>query len=249
VKGEETIDELAGYRLRIVQPKSGYRFSLDPLLLCDFAAIRPGERAIDLGCGGAVIPLILARQAENAIITGVEFQRPMAELARRNVVLNGLDDRISIVDADIMELKQQLPASSFDLVVSNPPFRGRGTGRISPRTGRDLARHESTATLADFLAIAKYLVAPTGHICFIHHPSRLTELLNASAALKLTPQRLRMAHGKQSGAATMFLIELAKGRRGELHVAPPLFVRDEDGNYSGEVARIFGIRRITPSPS
>lgn len=239
MKGEETVDELRKYRLRIAQPRDGYRFSLDPLLLCDFAAIRTGERAIDLGSGCGIIPLILARQAEDVTVWGVEFQEQMAELARRNVSLNSHGDRISILDADITSLKGVFPVSSFDLVVSNPPYRRAGTGRVSPRAGRDKARHESTAGLADFLAAAKYLIKPGGRICFIYHPSRLVELFAEAALLKLVPLRLRMVHGNDRSGAGMFLVEMAKGRSGELVIEPPLFVYSGDGAYGAEIQRII----------
>ena len=101
----------------------------------------------------------------------------MAELAERNVALNGMNERVQIRHADILEVKKLFPPSSFDLVVANPPYRKKGSGRISPKPGRDLARHESTASLSDFLAAAKNLVKLTGRICFIYHPSRLAEFL------------------------------------------------------------------------
>jgi tRNA1Val (adenine37-N6)-methyltransferase len=239
-RSEETIDELQAYSLRIVQPRHGYRFSLDPLLLCDFAGIREGERVIDLGTGCGVIPLILARKVRDTLVTGVEMQEAMAELAARNVALNGMSDMVSILLEDVTSLKSRFPASTFDLVVSNPPFRKRGTGRISPKPGRDNARHESTAALADFLATSKYLVKPSGRICFIYHPSRLVEFLAEAAALKLAPVRLRMVHGNTAAEARMFLAELVKGRKGELKVMPPLIVYGDDGAYTTEMERIFG---------
>jgi tRNA1Val (adenine37-N6)-methyltransferase len=236
----ETIDELQAYGLKIIQPGHGYRFSLDPLLLCDFAGIGEAEEAVDLGTGCGVIPLIFARKAGNATMSGIEMQEEMAVLASRNVQLNGLSDRISIVSADVADIKKHFPPSSFDLVVSNPPYRKRGTGRISPKQGRDAARHESTASLADFLAAAKYLVRLSGRICFIYHPSRIAEFLAEAAALKLAPLQLRMVHGSPDAEARMFLIEMVKGRKGDLKILPPLFVYDADGEYTTEMKRIFG---------
>jgi tRNA1Val (adenine37-N6)-methyltransferase len=236
----ETIDELQAYGLKIIQPRQGYRFSLDPLLLCDFAGIGKAEEAVDLGAGCGVIPLIFARNSCEATMTGIELQKEMAVLADRNVQLNGLADRISIVSADVANIKKHFPSSSFDLVVSNPPYRKRGTGRISPKPGRDDARHESTASLADFLAAAKYLVRLSGRICFIYHPSRIAEFLAEAATLKLAPLRIRMVHGNRDAEARMFLIEMVKGRKGELKILPPLFVYDEVGEYTGEMKRIFG---------
>jgi len=240
VKGEETIDELRKHGLRIIQPRHGYRFSLDPLLLCDFAAIRGGEEGIDLGAGCGVIPLILARSATGTRLTGVECQEAMAELAGRNVELNGLSDRVVIRHADVLQVKDLFQPSSFDLVVANPPYRKRGSGRISPKQGRDTARHESTAEIADFLAAAKYLVKPTGRICFIFHPSRVTEFLTNAAGLKLAVTGLRMVHGSSASEARMFLVEMVKGRKADTRILPPLFVYDADGEYSEEMDGIFG---------
>ncbi len=205
----ETIDELRGYNLRIVQPRDGYRFSLDPLLLCNFAGIRDGERVIDLGTGSGIIPMVLARQCPDATIVGVELLEHMAELAQRNVRLNGLTDRVEIIGTDILSLRERFPVSSFELVVANPPYRRSGSGRISPKAGRDVARHETTATLADFLYAAKYLVGSAGRICFIYHVSRLPELFAEALFLKLAPTRLRMVHGSAPAAARMVLVALA----------------------------------------
>lgn len=240
VKNEETIDALKKFDLRIIQPRDGYRFSLDPLLLCDFADISDEEAAMDLGAGCGIIPLILARTAPGCRLAGVESQAEMAELAGRNITLNGLADRVEIRHADILEAKKFYSPSSFDLVVANPPYRKPGTGRISPKKGRDLARHESTASLAEFLATAKNLVTLNGRICFIYHPSRLAEFLAEAGALKLSPMRLRLVHGTPSAEARMFLIEMVKGKKCEMKILPPLFVHDEQGGYTREVERIFG---------
>ena len=238
----ETIDEMRGYDLRVIQPAQGYRFSLDPLLLCDFAGVGEGGEVIDLGTGTGIIPLLMARQCGSSKIVGVEMQEEMAALAGRNVVLNGLADRVEIICCDILSLRKRFPASSFDLVVANPPYRKQGTGRISPKSGRDRARHETTATLADFLEVAKYLVSPTGTISFIYHPVRLVEFCSVAAALKLALLRMRTVHGNSGAAARMALLELAKGSKGDLEVLPPLFVYGEDGEYSEEVKRVLSGR-------
>jgi tRNA1Val (adenine37-N6)-methyltransferase len=240
MRDEETIDELRSRGLRLFQPRSGYRFSVDPLLLCDFAGVRAAEKVIDLGTGSGVIPLLLARQFNNARFVGVELQEEMAALAARNVTLNGLTDRIEIVADDVMSLQKRFPVSSFDRVLANPPFRKPGSGRVSPRPGRDLARHESSAGLTDFLAAAKYLVRPGGGICFIYHVSRLPELLAEALGMKLAPVRLRMVHGDVRSGARMVLLELTKGRRCELEVLPPLLVCGGEGKYSEEMQLILG---------
>jgi tRNA1Val (adenine37-N6)-methyltransferase len=239
INDSETLDALTGYDLRIIQPRHGYRFSVDPLLLADFARVRAGERAVDLGTGCGVVALLLARIQESCTVTGVEFQPEMAGIATRNILLNGLPERVEIVSDDVISLKARFPVDSFDLVVSNPPYRRPGTGKVSPRAGRDDSRHETSATLADFLAAAKYLVKPSGRICFIYHTCRLAELMAQAAQQKLGVLRLRMVHGNSTAPARMFLVELVKGRVGELRVEPPLMVRGEDGGYSSEKLKIF----------
>ncbi|QSV46130.1 tRNA1(Val) (adenine(37)-N6)-methyltransferase [Geobacter benzoatilyticus] len=241
MKSGETVDELKKYGLRIIQERHGYRFSLDPLLLCAFAAPAVGARVADLGTGSAIIPLVLARQHGQATFVGVEFQDAMADLAERNVLLNDLGDRIDILREDVLGLRKCFPVSSFDLVLSNPPYRKRGTGKVSPKIGRDDARHESTATLTDFLATAKYLVKPAGRICFIYHPARLPELFAEAHRQKLAPMRLRLVHGTAEAEARMVMVEFAKGRRADLAVLPPLVVRGAGLDYTPEVAEILGI--------
>jgi len=236
---DETVDELRAHGLRIIQPLNGYRFSLDPLLLCDFAGACPGGRVLDLGTGCGVIPLILAVMSPGASLVGVEVQETMAALAVRNVALNGFQERIGVVCDDVLNVRRRFSVSSFDLVTANPPYRKPGSGRISPKAGRDLARHESSAALADFLAAAKYLVKPSGGICIISHPSRLAECIHCSVELKLSLLRLRLVHGRSDAPATMFLAHFAKGRKGDTSLLAPLFIHNEQGGYSDEAVRII----------
>lgn len=232
---------MARYGVRLIQKAAGYRFSLDPLLVSRFAGEGvKGKSVIDLGCGCGIIPLLMTLHYGAGNAVGVDIQPAMAGLAARNVRLNEAEDRISIVEADILALRESFRVSTFDIVVSNPPYRKSGSGRISPKAGRDIARHESTAGLADFLATAKYLVRQGGRICFIHHPSRLAEFMVAADGLKLAPVRLRMVHGSTGAEARMFLAELTKGRKADLRVEPPLFVYGGDGGYTAEAEEILG---------
>ncbi len=237
---QTSLDSLRKHVVSIRQPEKGYRFSLDALLLADFARLPSQAVVADLGTGCGVIPLVLARRNPTARFVGFESNPEMAALACENVSGNGLEGQVEIVSDDILNIRPRFPVSSFDAVISNPPFRSACTGKTSPLAGRDTARHESTAGLSVFLAAAKYLVKPGGRICFIQHPSRLAEFVVCAQHLKLALLRLRMVHGTREGKATMFLAELAKGSRGGLTVEPPLILRDEGGEYSNEVAEMIG---------
>jgi len=231
-----TQDDLKPFGLQLFQPRQGYRYSLDALLLARFCGeLKPGGRIIDLGAGCGIIALVLARINPAASVVAVENNPEMVALVERNIRHNDLAGRVSVHGEDVINLRKSYPVSTFDLVVSNPPFRTAGSGRISPLAGRDAARHETTAGLADFIAAAKYLVKPTGRICFIQLPSRLPEFMALAAQMKLSVLRVRMIHSDAESPATMFMAELAKGRRGAPVVEPPLFVRDMNGGYTDEV--------------
>lgn len=233
-----TLDELARFDLQLFQPRHGYRYSLDPLLLARFCReVKAGGNIVDLGAGCGIIALVLARINPSATVVAVENNPEMAELLNRNIQHNDLAKRASVLTEDVINLRKALPDSSFDLVVSNPPFRTPTSGKVSPKSGRDAARHETTAGLADFLSAAKFLVKPSGRICFIHLPSRLTEFMALATEMKLSVLRLRMIHNNASSPASMFMVELAKGRRTAPIVETPLFVRDMNGEYTAEVWR------------
>ena len=240
-QSDVTRDELKRFGLTLLQPKQGYRFSLDPLLLCDFANASQEASIVDLGTGSGVLALVLAKMALNANIIAFEQNDAAASLAQQNVNLNGLAERVTVLHEDVLQVRCHLPVSSCDLVVSNPPYRKQGRGRLNPHPGKLAARHETTAGLADFLAAAKYLVKPiTGRICLIYHPDRFVELMVESVAQKLAVTRLRMVHGLPDASAKVFLVELSKGRRNaDLQIMPPLIVRSDTENYTDEVSRIL----------
>ena len=233
-----TQDDLKLFDLQLFQPRHGYRYSLDALLLARFCAlVKPSGRIADLGAGCGIISLVLARVNPEASVVAIEKNHDMAELIERNINHNGLAHRVSLQSADVIDLRGKHPDSTFDLVVSNPPYRKPQSGRISPLAGRDAARHETTAGLADFLAAAKYLVKPSGRICFIQLPSRLAEFMALAVQMKLSVLRLRMIHNNAGSPATMFMAELAKGRRSAPVIESPLLVRDMQGEYTDEVWR------------
>jgi len=146
---DETLETFFNGRLRVIQKKRGYRFSIDTLLISQFIRIRNNERVIDLGTGCGILPLILSRTTKAGSFVGVEIQKGLVQCARKNVMLNHLDSLILILHQDFKKLDRIFPADSFDVVISNPPYRKSLSGRLNPSMEKAIARHELKGTLED----------------------------------------------------------------------------------------------------
>jgi tRNA1Val (adenine37-N6)-methyltransferase len=224
----------------ILQARDGYRYSLDPLLLCAFATVPANARVADLGTGSGVMPLLLARQGKGREFVGIELQPELAARATASVRLNGLEARVRIVCADLRALPAEL-AGGFDVVLTNPPYRRAASGRMAPGAERAAARFELAGGLADFLGAAALLLRPGGRCGVIHLAERLAELLEELRACRLEPKRLRLVHSRVGKAAKLVLVEGRKDARPGLTVAAPLIVYGEgtERDYGGEMREIF----------
>ncbi len=236
---DETIDEFTNLDLRIIQGRNGYRISLDPLLLCAFARVKEKDSVVDLGTGAGVIPLLLARRTDGGRLVGVEIQADLADRARRNVALNGLEGRIEILHHDLRAVREILPAQGFQVVLANPPFRQPGNGRLSPAGERAAARHELAGNLEDFLKAAGFLLGDGGRFFVVFLAERLADLLEGMRLQGLEPKRLRTVHGRVDDPARMVLVEGRKRGRPGLKIEPPFFIY-EGGGYGAEVRSIYG---------
>lgn len=219
------------------QPEDGYRYSLDPFLLVDFAALPADGRIADLGTGVGIIPLLLAeRGAGEAGIVGIERQPRLAALARANVTERGLARRIEIVHGDLRDVKRHFAAQQFDAVFANPPFRVAGSGRLAPHDERAAARHELHGSLLDFVEVGRYLLKNGGRLFMVHLPERLAELLALLREKRLEPKRLTMVHHRVDAPGRLVLVEGRRAARPGLTVTPPLLVADWEARR-GEGAR------------
>ena len=238
-EAEETLDSLFGGRLRILQKKSGYRFSIDALLLAHFAGPHPKDRIIDLGTGCGILPLIIAFRKKTGQIVGVEIQPSLADLARRNATLNRLSTRIKILEKDLRDLEGKNLRGIFDLVLSNPPYRRVGAGRVNPCPEKALARHEFKATLQDVLRAAQYLLKEKGRLVIIYPASRAAELIQEMRQFNLEPKRLQFVHSRPKEEARLMMVEGFKEGRAQVRVLPPLILYDSAGNYTPEAQELF----------
>lgn len=236
---EELTDLLPG-DLKIIQARTGYRFSVDPVLLCRFAGHGPVSTVIDLGSGSGIIPLLLARQDRAARIVALERQPGMVDRARRSVALNGLSARIEIIEADVRHLPESLGAQTFDVVLTNPPYRSIGSGRVSADDERASARHEVAGNYADFIRAATFLLKNGGRFYIIYLAERLAGLLAEMRCLRLEPKRLRMVHARQGQEAKLVLVEGRKNGKPGLKVESPLIIYKGKGrDYTDEVLSMY----------
>lgn len=199
----------------MIQKIDGPRFSVDAILLARFCTVKKGDLVADLGTGTGIIPLLLASNTKAEQIVGVEIQEELADLARRNVVLNGLEDRISILQGDLRILSETYPAEQFNLVVSNPPYILLGTGQINPNLLKAISRHEIKCTLEDILEASFYLLRNRGRFALVHRPERMVDIISGCRQHRLEPKRLQFLHPGDGGEASLVLLEAVKnGRQG-----------------------------------
>jgi tRNA1Val (adenine37-N6)-methyltransferase len=234
----ETLDSIKG--LKLIQRRDGYRVNMDALLLADFIKLGVGDRILDLGTGSGIIALILGQRDSVKEIIGLEIQPGLSELARRNISLNNLDNKIKVIEGDLRKISSLFKSGEFDGVCSNPPYRRIGSGRINPREEKAIARHEVLSALSDILFACKYSVRPGGKVFLVYLAERLTHLLYEMRSYELEPKRLRLIYPDTQSSASLLLVEAIRDGQPGLEVLPPLFVREETGQYTPEAAQILG---------
>lgn len=244
IASDETLDALGATGLRIIQPRRGFRFTLDPLLLAAKVQLKPGERVVDLGTGTGIIPLLLAQRYPESEVVGIERQSEYVAQARRSVTLNRLEQRISIIQEDLRHCRERNLCQAFDVVVTNPPYRRPGTGRLAPDVSRAAARHEIHGTLDDFLESAGFFLKSGGRFYTIFLAERLPELLALMRSRRIEPKHLRCVQSRSDENAGLVLVEGRRNGRPGLVIAPPLILY-EGTEYSREVLRITGHERGT----
>ena len=234
-----TTDAFFDGRLRIKQAASGYRFSLDAVLLAWHARPRADERILDLGTGCGIIPLILTYRNPSITAFGVEIQQELAELAISNVGANRMQGRITVLRQDMRDLKPDMIGGPVDLVVCNPPFRKPDSGRVNPDSQRAIARHELKASLADVLQAVRRMLRTAGRFVTIYTAERTVELFCQMRAAGVEPKFMRLIHSRLDTEAKLILVDGVKGARSGIRLGPPLIVYDTNGEYSKEVQEMF----------
>ncbi len=212
------------FGLSISQPREGYRFSVDSLLLAGFCRLKAGDRVLELGAGCGVVSLVLACRYPDVTVKAVEIQEELARLAEKNVRRNRLSDRIEILRQDFNSPRAFIAAQEFDHVVSNPPYRKPGCGRRCSHGMDALARHEILTDIRKVVKTTRYALRSGGRFSVVFPAERLAELFSVMVSERLEPKRLRMIHPAPDSSARMALVEACRDGGAELRILPPLFL-------------------------
>ncbi len=244
----ERLDDLQNGGLRILQKREGFRFGMDAVLLAHFTRLRPGDRVADMGTGTGILPLLMSTMEPTARFFAFEWQPELADMAKRSVRLNGLEERICIFGEDYRNAACRLGAACMDAVVCNPPYGKQGCANPSESASQRLSRHETECTLAETAQACAAVLKNRGRLWIVFPAERLLELADALRQSRLEPKRLRMVCVQANKAPYLALVEAVKSARPTLHWLPALIVRREDGTVTDEISTMYagGQTQTTP---
>lgn len=237
----ETIIDLLQKNMKIIQRADHFSFSIDSLLISEFATItRTTKNIVDLGTGNGVIPLFLSKKTK-AHITGIEIQKISSELAKRNIELNNLADQISIINDDMKNWRNYFKKGSVDLVVTNPPFfKFFGEEKqLNDLDQLSLARHEISINLDSLIETASNLLKDKGYFTMVHRVDRLIDIIETMKKYSIEPKKIQFCYTKIEKEGKILLIEGVKNGNPNLRVLPPLIAHDDNGEYSKVILEMF----------
>ena len=236
----DRLDDLQCDGLKLIQRPAVFRFGTDSVLLADFARPRKKDRAVDLGCGTGAIALLMAAHRPGLTVDAVEIQPEIADMARRSVALNGMEDKVRVLNADMRDAWRTLGAGAYTLAVCNPPYGKVGAALESANEARRVARHEGDLAPEDIARAAAMLLQNGGRFCVIYPAPRAFEMMRAMHENRLAPKRIRTVHGVAGRAPKFVLMDAVRGGGEGLHWLEPLVLRNPDGSFTGEWHRIYG---------
>ncbi|MCI8570426.1 MAG: tRNA1(Val) (adenine(37)-N6)-methyltransferase [Lachnospiraceae bacterium] len=240
LKENERIDDLQRNHYKIIQDSDRFCFGMDAVLLSGFARAKEGDRVLDLGTGTGIIPILMEAKTCAAHLSGLEIQPDSADMARRSVKLNGLEEKIEIVTGDIKEAVSLFGPASFDVVTCNPPYMTEHHGLTNPGVPKAIARHELLCTLEDVISQAGRLLKPGGNLYMVHRPFRLADIFVLLRQYKIEPKRMKLVYPFVDKEPNMVLIEANRGGRPRMTVEKPLIVYKEPGVYTDEIYEVYG---------
>lgn len=244
LKSNERIDDLQFKDLKIIQNSQGFCFGIDAILLSDFAKdMKKSELVVDLCTGTGVIPILLAGKTEAKKIIGVEIQEECADMAKRSVTLNNLENRVEIINIDLKFLKNVIPSATVDVVTVNPPYMKKGTGVINEKNAIIISKHEVSCTLEDVIKEAARLLKFNGEFYMIHKSERIADVFCTMRKYKIEPKRVRFVYPQIDKPSNLVLVEGTRSGKEFLKHEKPLIVYKENKEYTDEIYKIYNIKR------
>jgi tRNA1Val (adenine37-N6)-methyltransferase len=241
LKENERIDNLEYEGLKIIQNTQGFCFGIDSILLSNFASdIKKESRIIDLGTGTGVIGILLSAKTKAREVVGLEVQQEVYEMAKRSVKLNHLEEKVTLINANIKEIENGLDIGTFDAVVTNPPYKKDNTGLKNENEKKLISRHEITANLDDFIRIASRILKDKKDFYMVHRPERLADIMVTLRKYKLEPKKIQFVYPSLGKEPNLILIKATKNANPFLRVEKPLYVYKENGEYTDEILKIYG---------
>ena len=235
----ERIDDLQYKGLKIIQNPEWFCFGIDSILLTEFAKdMKKNSTIADLGTGTGIISILMSKKVDAKKVYGIEFQKDVAEMAKRSVILNNLQDKVEILNEDVGNISS-IKKNTIDYVITNPPYKKEGTGIISSDNKNMLSRHETTVKLEKWIEVSKDLLKDNGAIYMVNRPERLNEIINIMTKYKLEPKRIRFVYPKVNKDANLVLIKATKYGKSFLKIERPLIIYKEDGTYTDEILNIY----------
>lgn len=240
LKDNERIDDLQYKDLKIIQNKTGFCFGIDAVLLANFAKnMKKKDVVVDLCTGNGVIAILLAGKTDAKKIYGVEIQDEVAEMAKRSVQLNNIEDRVAILNKNLLDLKEDIPSATVDAITVNPPYTKVGSGIVNEGNSLTIARHEISCTLEDVIRESARMLRFNGEFFMVHKPERLVEIFCMMRKYKIEPKRIRLVQPSIDKPANIVLIEGAKNAGEFLKIEKTLCVYKENGEYTDEIFEIY----------
>lgn len=236
----EVINDLLNYgNLKIVQNPKWFSFSLDSVLLANFAKVNNKMKIIDFCSGNAPIPIFLSTRTKSKII-GVEIQKEVYELAKKSILINKLDNQIEMLNMDVNDIINYYQTDSFDLITCNPPyFKINENSNVNSNNIKAIARHEINLTLNSIFNIAKKLLKNNGKIVMVHRTDRLIDIICEMKKNNIEPKRLKLVYPFDDSESNIVLIEGSKNGKPGLKIEKSFIIHNNDGSYKDEILRIF----------
>ena len=245
LKENERIDDLQYKGLKLIQNKDGFCFGIDAVLLSDYAKeMKRAEKVVDLCSGNGIVAVLLSKKVKDIQkIFAVEIQPEVAKLAKKNVKLNALENTIEVLPMDLKEIQKVIPAGSVDTVVVNPPYKAKNSGIINEEDTFTIARHEISCTLEDVIQNSAQILKSGGNFYMVHRPERLVDILSLMRKYKVEPKKMRFVYPNSKMPPNLLLIEGVRSGRAFLKVEKPLYVYQENGEYTGEIYQIYHLKK------